>query len=43
MSQPLLENGLDFLVSAVEHLGGEPDQRELKYAVLHLASASSSS
>lgn len=37
-SQPLLENGLDFLDSAVGHLGGEPDPRELKYAVLHLAS-----
>lgn len=35
---PLLENGLDFLVSAVDHLAGEPTQRHLKYALLHLAS-----
>ena len=34
----MLENGLDFLASAVEHLRGEAGQRELKYAVLHLAS-----
>jgi hypothetical protein len=34
---PLLENGLDFLASAVEHLSGHPTQRDLKYALLHLA------
>lgn len=38
VSLPLLENGLDFLVSAVEHLSGEPSHRDLKYALLHLAS-----
>lgn len=34
----LLENGLDFVLSAVEHLGGTPSKRQLKYAVLHLYS-----
>jgi hypothetical protein len=39
----LLENGLDFVLSAIEHLTlasvGQPDQkRQLKYAVLHLSS-----
>lgn len=34
----LLENGLDFIRSAVEHLSGSSTKRELKYAVLHLAS-----
>lgn len=34
----LLENGLDFILSAVEHLSGTPSKRELKYAVLHLYS-----
>jgi hypothetical protein len=38
VSLPLLENGLDFLASAVEHLRGEPTRRDLKYALLHLAS-----
>jgi ribosomal protein L37E len=38
VSLPLLENGLDFLASAGEHLRGKPSQRELKYALLHLAS-----
>jgi hypothetical protein len=38
VSFPLLENGLDFLASTVEHLSGEPTQRDLKYALLHLAS-----
>jgi hypothetical protein len=33
---PLLENGLDFLVSAVDHLG-RSSPRDLKYAVVHLA------
>jgi len=32
-----LENGLDFLASAVEHLSGDPTHRDLKYALLHLA------
>jgi hypothetical protein len=34
---PLLENGLDFMWSAVEHLGTDSSKRSLKYAVLHLA------
>lgn len=34
----LLENGLDFVLSAVEHLGGDPSKRALKYAILHLYS-----
>ena len=38
VSFSLLENGLDFVLSAVEHLGGNPSKRELKYAVLHLYS-----
>jgi hypothetical protein len=38
VSLPLLENGLDFMVSVVEHLSGEPSHRDLKYALLHLAS-----
>jgi hypothetical protein len=38
VSLPLLENGLDFLASTVAHLKGEPSQRDLKYALLHLAS-----
>lgn len=36
---PPLENGLDYLTSVVDHLRGEPDQRDLKYAVLHLQAA----
>ena len=32
-----LENGLDYLRSAVDGLVGEPDARAVKYAVLHLA------
>ncbi|PZS36808.1 MAG: hypothetical protein DLM62_21365 [Pseudonocardiales bacterium] len=36
---PPLENGLDYLTSVVEHLRDEPDQRDLKYAVLHLQAA----
>lgn len=32
----LLENGLDFILSGVERLTGEPAARDLKYAVLHL-------
>jgi hypothetical protein len=38
VSFSLLENGLDFALSAVEHLGGTPSKRDLKYAVLHLYS-----
>jgi len=38
VSFTLLENGLDFVLSAVDHLGGTPSKRELKYAVLHLYS-----
>jgi hypothetical protein len=33
---PPLVNGLDFLESVVEHLQGEPMDRDLKYAILHL-------
>ena len=29
---------MDFLASAVEHLSGDPSERDLKYALLHLAS-----
>jgi hypothetical protein len=34
----LLENGLDFIWSALEGLSSNPDRRRLKYAVLHLSS-----
>lgn len=34
----LLDNGLDFVLSALEHIAGEPSSRDLKYAVLHLSS-----
>lgn len=33
----LLENGLDFIASALKHLKDQPSKRELKYAVLHLS------
>lgn len=33
----LLENGLDFIASALKHLKQQPSKRELKYAVLHLS------
>ena len=36
---PPVQNGLDYLKSAVEHLRGDPGPRELKYAVLHLQAA----
>jgi hypothetical protein len=43
VSQPLsfapLQNGLDYLESVVEHLRDNPDQRDLKYAILHLQAA----
>jgi hypothetical protein len=39
LSFPPLQNGLDYLESVVEHLSGEPDQRNLKYAILHLQAA----
>jgi hypothetical protein len=32
----LLENGLDFLASALDRLRGEPTPRDMKYGVLHL-------
>ena len=35
---PLLSNGLDFILSAVEHLSGNPSHRDHKYSVLHLCS-----
>jgi len=38
ISYTLLENGLDFVLSAVQNLLGEPDHRQLKYAILHLHS-----
>ncbi|MGW4022392.1 hypothetical protein [Streptomyces sp. NPDC005009] len=34
-----VRNGMDFLLSAFDHLRGEPDAREVKYAVLHLQAA----
>lgn len=34
----LLENGLDFVLSAIENLSGKPENRQLKYAILHLHS-----
>lgn len=34
----LLENGLDFILSALEYFGGSPSERDLKYGVLHLCS-----
>ncbi|NUM44677.1 MAG: hypothetical protein HUU38_08205 [Anaerolineales bacterium] len=33
-----LENGLDFILRALEYLGNNPTKRDLKYAVLHLHS-----
>jgi hypothetical protein len=43
VSQPIsftpLRNGLDYLQSVVEHLRDAPDQRDLKYAILHLQAA----
>ena len=33
----VLENGLDFLVTSLSHLQGDPSPRDLKYAVLHLS------
>ena len=39
VSFPPLENGLDYMESAVELLADTPDQRDLKYAVLHIAAA----
>lgn len=34
-----VHNGLDYLESVIEHLRDEPDQHDLKYAVLHLQAA----
>lgn len=39
ISFPPVENGLDYLKSAVEHLRDDPTARDLKYAVLHLSAA----
>jgi hypothetical protein len=39
ISFPPLQNGLDYLQSVVEHLRDAPDQRDLKYAILHLQAA----
>lgn len=36
---PPIPNGLDYLRSVVDRLAGEPTARDLKYAVLHLQSA----
>ncbi len=36
-AQPVLENGLDFISSAVRHLRDDSTERDLKYAVLHLS------
>src|SRR4051794_24346014 len=33
----LLENGLDFLLHAVEHLTGQPSERDLKQGIINLA------
>ncbi len=33
----VLENGLDFIYTALNHLKGEPKPRAIKYAVLHLS------
>jgi len=33
----VLENGLDFIYTALDHLRGDPKPRDLKYAVLHLS------
>ncbi len=33
----VLENGLDFIHTALDHLRGDPKPRDLKYAVLHLS------
>ncbi len=32
-----LENGLDYMTSVVDLLAGNPTERDLKYAVLHLS------
>jgi chorismate mutase len=36
---PPLENGLDYMEDAIDRLRGNPDSRDLKYGVLHLAAA----
>lgn len=33
----VLENGLDFLLSSLDYLSGDPKEKDLKYAVLHLS------
>lgn len=40
MHFPPVANAMDYLVSVVRHLKGEPAPRDLKYAVLHLQAAS---
>ena len=36
---PPLENGFDYMESAIQHLQGSPSKRDLKYRVLHLVAA----
>jgi hypothetical protein len=36
---PVVENGVDYLLSVVDHLTHDPTPRDLKYAVLHLQAA----
>jgi transcription elongation factor Elf1 len=33
----VLENGLDFIATALDHIGGDPDARDIKYSILHLS------
>ena len=38
LAYSLLQNGLDYILSALENLRGEsPTERQLKYAVIHLS------
>jgi hypothetical protein len=37
VERTLVDNGLDFVLSALRHLSGSPGQSDLKYAVLHLS------
>ncbi|MER6431352.1 hypothetical protein ABT272_27015 [Streptomyces sp900105245] len=39
LNYPAVLNGLDYLLSSVDHLAGAPTSRDLKYAVLHLQAA----
>ncbi|MFE5580035.1 hypothetical protein [Kitasatospora sp. NPDC056531] len=36
---PPVANGMDYLANVMDHLGGTPHPRDLKYAVLHLQAA----